>query len=517
MGLNDQQEADEILDEELADCENISIEEDSIKSAPGYVQWDDNEPTGSPADYTNYGPYWGGVCFKKSDGSMIDVRQRQDILEYSVNGAETWIACTLPTVGSPAATVSLTQKQPTFAILNDTCIFANGQVLMYSTDGITWYNKTNLITGGLIPDIVFNNAKNRLIYVIKDTAELWWSEINTPLNVLVDSWQFIDPNTGSKIVGLGLTPSGSLLCFKESSLYELDDITSGMIGVNFVGNTRCASHHTICTTKTSVIFSSWASIASEYIDGRIRSIAGNINVTGRNDVLKYELFTASYYNNKYRISFPDGNVSSDYNSQEYVFYLNNPRKDNIQPYAVTRNRRYIGCYFIEDMDFDYGRDVTLYIGDSRTDGNMFSWINDFRDSDYIQGLNGEAQDCYFITKFFYDNVPYYQKKFKKLFVSLKLEQETTFQLAYRFDPYGSWIDEEDTLTTGDIDWTYDDATTGGFSEGYSFYAPVSGNVFADIENVERPRGIQFKISWSQINDVTILGLAYQFKPKSKFK
>jgi hypothetical protein len=39
----------------------------------------------------------------------------------------------------------------------------------------------------------------------------------------------------------------------------------------------------------------------------------------------------------------------------------------------------------------------------------------------------------------------------------------------------------------------------------------------DIENNEKPRGIQFKVSVTSIQDVTNFGMAYQFRPKIKFK
>jgi hypothetical protein len=46
---------------------------------------------------------------------------------------------------------------------------------------------------------------------------------------------------------------------------------------------------------------------------------------------------------------------------------------------------------------------------------------------------------------------------------------------------------------------------------------VIANVFVDIENEEKPRGIQFKVAVSSIGDVTNFGMAYQYRPKVKFK
>lgn len=515
-GLNDQEEDNKIADNEMADCENVSIEEDSILSAPGYVQWDDNM-TGSPASNQNFGPYWGGVMFAKSTGDMLDVRQRQDKLEYSPIGSETWYECTLPTSGSPAVAISLTQIPCTFAHLNDTLLWSNGtDTVMSSADGITWTLRPTLPKS----KVVFNNGKNRILFLNQPASpyRFDWCDINQPLTIDASSYQLVDPNSNGYVVGAGLTPDGNVLIFKESSLYSVSGfVDNGIIDISYVGACTIFSHQTIATTENSVIWYGYSSIY-EYIGGTIRIISGKISPIGRNAVLAGDLMCGAYYNFKYHLAIPNSDESTSYNCQEYIVYKNIPRNDSIQPYAITRNKRYIGCYFIEDFNFPgYGRDITLYIGDSRSSGNIFAWVNDYRDPAFTKGLNGEAQSCYFVTKFFTDNIPYYVKKFKKLFVNLKLEQTTTFQMAYRFTPYGTFVDEADTLTSGSIDLIYDDLSEGGFSEGYSFYSPVSGEVFADIENVEKPRGIQFKISWEQINDVTITDMAYQYKPKQKFK
>jgi hypothetical protein len=132
LGMNDMLDPSVIADQEIADCENFSVEEDTITTAPGYVLWDDS-PQSHP------GPYWGGFMFKKSDGYMVDIRQRKGILEYAIDGDSEWLPCNMPTAGSPASTITLTQTQPCFAALNDICIFTNGyEDVMSSTDGINW-------------------------------------------------------------------------------------------------------------------------------------------------------------------------------------------------------------------------------------------------------------------------------------------------------------------------------------------------------------------------------------------
>ena len=517
MGLNDRMDASAITEQEIADCENFSIENGSLVTSAGYVQWDD-------APQSHYGPYWGGFMFKKADGTMVDVRQRRDTLEYSSNGGTTWLPCTMPTTGSPATTLKLTQCQPTFAALNDICVFTNGfENVLSSTNGITW-----TIQAGLPKSkVVFENAKNRLVYLaqtgVNRQFRFDWSGINDPLTIGASSYQLVDPNNNGPIMGAGLTPDGTTLLFKEAGAYTISDfVDNGIIDINFIGLTRCTNHHTICTTDHSVMWHSYAGV-SEYMGGQIRTVFGKINLNGRNDVYRYDLICAAFYNNKYRISMPDADISTDYNSQEYLIHTNVLRQDATQPYAITRNRRYIGCYFIEDNVFAYGRDVTLYFGDSRpvtTSGSpaqyvntIFAFINDYRSDNYVGGLNGSPQTCFFATKYFTENMAYYSKKYKKMFADIKLFNTTNFVFSYRFLPYGAWVDTSITTTANDID--FDEGF--GFSGGYGFSQDTLGTEFLDINNPEKPRGIQFKISVSTIQDITILNMAYSLLVKPKFK
>ena len=83
LGMNDILDPSVIADQEISDCENFSVDEDVLTTAPGYILWDD-------APQSHPGPYWGGFMFKKSDGYMVDIRQRKGILEYSIDGGNTW-------------------------------------------------------------------------------------------------------------------------------------------------------------------------------------------------------------------------------------------------------------------------------------------------------------------------------------------------------------------------------------------------------------------------------------------
>lgn len=506
----------EILDNEISDCENWSVDEGTIMSAPGYVSWDIS---------LQDGPFWGIYQFKKSDGTQKLIRQRQGTLEYDSDDSGTWVECTLPTTGSPAATIELTEKLATFATLNDTVVFANGQIVMYSTDGITWTNDTDLIYGGAVPDIVFNNGKNRLFYIIKDTSLIWWSDINSPQVVGTASWQAIDPNAGAPIVGMGLSPDGAVLCFKENALYSLDDITLGMIGVNFLGKTTISSHHSIATTENSVIWAGKAGEITEFIGGTIRIINGRIDPTGRNWIGRMDLVCATFYNGRYLISMPDNDVDQDYNAQEYVVHKNLTRNDPVQPYVITRNSRNFGCYGQEFYDSGNGEEWNLYMGSSvsttagspATTSAGFWYSNDYRDPTAPQGLNGETQTGYFTTKFYTDDIPYYVKKYKKLFMEINISNDTTISLYYRFSPYGAWTEVSIPLETGEILWLLEDDTEGQFDEGYGFQSSEISREYIDIENEEKPRGVQFKIEYTSVTDITLLSIAYTFKAKSKFK
>lgn len=512
MGLNTLMEPGEILDNEMSDCENFSVDETSIRLAPGYIGYQATVQTGK---------HWGIFHFRKSDGTQRLVRQTGTKLQYD-NGSGTWADCTLPTAGSPAETVVLTECQPTFAMLNDIIIFSNGvDNVMSSADGITWTDRSTLPKAKYL----INNGANRILFCNTSTSPsiIWWSEINNPLSVLEDSWEYIEPNSGAEIRGVTMNQNGRLLLFKEDWVYDIDDITEGMVAVTPIGQVKLASHHTICPTENSVLFLGVDGIY-EFTD-TIRKVSGRISWTGRNDISNWNLATAVYANGEYRVSMPDADVSQNYNAQEYVLYKNKYRQDPEQPYVITRNNRYFGCYGIEYKTGSTSRRVRVYAGFSTTfsEGSPaetncnFVYINIYKDTSITQGLNGSAQSAFLITKYFTDNIPYYVKKYKKMFYELTVSNEVTNTFSYRFSPYSVWTDVSVNTTTGDIEWTLSDGSLGDFSEGYGFADEAIGRGFIDINNSEKPRGIQFKISTSSINDVIFIGFAYSFRPKAKFK
>jgi hypothetical protein len=507
-GLNDAMESSEIRDTEMADCENFTVDDVAMITAPGYVAGDDNPQPG---------PYYAIYHFRKDDGTSVLIRQRQNKLEYSEDQSTFfttgWTECTSPTEGSPAATVELQEITPTFATLNNTVIFTNGKnTVMSSTDGKTW---------SLEPSVpkayyVISNGLNRLVYARTDDdpSIIHWSDINQPTTIGADSWQFINPNDGQKIWGMGMAPNGALILFKTLSFYSIDDVTLDTVGVNFIGNFKLASHHTIQTTEDSIICGGLDGIY-EWKGGAMRLISGRLKQGGRNLTLNSQSFRAGYYKLEYHLSVPDTD-SGTTNVQEYVVYKARYRNDPLQPYVITRNKRNIGCYCHVDDFSVLGRPGGLYIGDSTgatgspaSGGTLFGWINSYRQKTYPQGLAGDPQPAYFTTKYFTENAAFYMKRAIKAFIHLKVEDNTSVEFSYRFQPYGAWSSLDETVEVGGIDWEFSDGSTGEFEEGYGFYELASATAFFDLEKGQEPRGIQFKVASNQVNDVQILSMAYK--------
>lgn len=521
LGMNTLQDQMEISDMELVDSENWAVDEDAMLTSPGYVLYGSQSPA----------PYWAIYQFVKSDGTQVLLRQAKDTLEYELNGSGVFTACTMPTFGSPAETLSLTQTPGTFAQLNDTVVFGNGvDQTISSTDGITWTIPTTGSPAEELPRaFVFNNGKNRLVYFnqLDNKFRIDWTDINAPTTISPDSYALVDPNNGWGVEGMAKTPIGSTLLFTEGALYEISDyVDNGIVDINLVAdNVRLSSHQSIVTTEYSVIFHAYDGIY-EYINGNVRKISGRITPTGRNYITNLKLICAGYINGVVYMSTPDANVSQDYNSQEWMIYTRLLREDSAQPYVIMRNRRYIGCYgreYFIDGDEEYD---TLYFGDSRSGTfgspaepySTFAYGNVYRDSEGDQGLGGEAQTAWFITKFFTENIPYHVKRFKKVFANFELQNSVTYTISYRFQPYGEWTDVSDILSpTSELDFLLEDDSEDGFTEGFGFSSQEIGNVVKSIEHSNTPRGIQFKVETTQVQDVRLYGMAYTFAVKPQFR
>jgi hypothetical protein len=524
LGMNTLQDQMEISDFELADSENWDVDEDSLLMSAGYVQW---------ADDADAGPYWGIFQFVKSDGTQVNIRQRQGTLQYNTGeaGSGEWTTCTLPTAGSPAATITLTQYPCTFAQLNDKVLWGNGiDSTMQSTDGITWTIPTYGSPAQELPkSYVFNNGKNRIIFFKQDANRfrIDWSNINDPLTIDAASYALVDPNNGHGVRGMAKTPIGSTLLFTAGALYEVSDyVDNGIVDINLVAdNVHLSSHQSIVTTEDSVIFHAYDGIY-EYINGAVRKISGRISPTGDNFIIKPHLVCAVYINGTVYMSTPDVSISQDYNTQEWMIHKFLGRNDPLQPYVIMKNQRYFGCYglmFTDQADEVY---LTPIVGDSRPStlgspavtNSLFAFVINYRDVDHENGLDGSAQTSTFTTKFFSEDIPFHVKRFKKAFAQFELENTLTYTLEYRFQPYGEWQSYGATLTPeGSLDFLLEDDSEGGFSEGFSFSQSELGNVAVPIEHSNTSRGIQFRMTVSSILPVRLYGMAFNYYTKPQFR
>lgn len=520
-GMNTLQKPAEIDDLELADSENWAVDETSMITSPGYVRFDNTDDGSTP------GPFWGIFQFVKSDGTQRLIRQRRNTLEYDSDDTGTWVACTLPITGSPAATTTLTQKPCTFAQLNDTVLWGNGtDSILSSADGITWTIPTYGSPAQELPKAnVFNNGLNRIIFFDQSDSpfRIDWSDINTPTTITSTAYQLIDPNNGWKVKGMGKMPDGTNVLFTEGSVYLISNyVSDGVIDVNLIAdNVRLSSHQSIVTTENSVIFHAYDGIY-EIIGGTVRKISGRITPTGRNYITNVQYVCSAYYNGIVYMSTPDADDSQDYNSQEWMIFKKLARNDASQPYVIMRNKRYFGCYGLEYFKDEGQSYLTLYAGDSRpaTSGSPavtndnFCFINSYRDAVNNIGLNNEAQTCWFVTKYFTENTPYFRKLIKRLFLEINLQNDVDITVAYRYLPYGDWTE---FTTSAETETEINFSEGYGFTEGYGFAYAQLLNIFADLEGATDERGIQFKITTSQINDVTLYSMAFKYLSKRNFR
>ena len=506
-GLNDFADPTEIGDNEMAACENFEVDDKTIKTAPGYVMYYSAPTSGSPASIIP-DRFWGIFHARFSSGTQRLIRQRGSTLEYD-DGSGNWTNCTLPNYASPATTVVLAQVQCSFEMLNDIVLWSNGyDSVMSSTDGITWTLRSSLPKAKKL----LHNGLNRILYLAQPSvpSRIDWSDINDPLTIGASNYQFIGKNDADDIVDAVITPTGGLFINKTTRFYSISDVTEGTVSVDPLGYAPCVGR-TAVSTENSII---WAGPNGEIYEyaGQVAVISGNLsrsNIAPQNT----SLMTAVYFNGKYRLALPE--TSNNYNSIELVVNRKLYTGKTENPYVITRNRRNIGCYGVENRFVSSVSRTRLYFGASLYSA-LFGYINDFRDATVTQGLNGGEQTCYFSTKFFQENDPYYLKRYVKAFIDVFVEQETDFTVSYRFDKNGQWTDVSMTASGEDIDWVYDDATTGGFTEGYSFSGLATNKMFQDLEKTEDPYGIQLKITVSTNKDVSFYGLAYRFLTKGKF-
>lgn len=503
-GMNNNYDASEIADTDMADCENIEVDTKSIRSAAGYVDYGGDT-----------GPFYGGFHAKFEDGTNRLIRQRGTVLEYD-NGGGTWTTCTVSDVGSPAESLTPSALPCSFAMMNNTILWSNGtDNVCSSTDGITWTQQPTLPKS----KVLFNNGLNRILYMAQPAvpSRVDWSDINQPLTVSATAYQFIGKNDGSEIMDAVLMPNGGMLLFKTDRFYAISDISFDMSSVDPIGEAPCV-RYTACATENSAV---WAGP-----DGRIYEFDGQKANLISDSIAALSITQADgmrgiYHNNKYRLAVPSSTDS--YASYEYV--VNRRVKTGIpgNPYAITKNQRYIGCYVVEDREVGGVRRTRLYIGDGRTaaEGSpaavpgVFAYVNESHDTGITQGLDGVAQTCYFTTKFFMEEAPFFIKRYTKYFMEGRATSSQNVTLSYRYDKYSQWTDISFPITASDLDFTFADGSTGGFSEGYSFSFESSDSDITELETTgSEIRGVQFKLTWSSTSDIEIFSQAYKFLTKA---
>jgi len=503
-GLNNKYDPSEIANTDMADCENIEVDTRSIRNAGGYVDYGGDT-----------GPFYGGFHAKFEDGTNMLIRQRGAILEYD-DGAGSWTACTGAT--------GLTQTACSFAMLNDTILWSNGSdSVLQSTDGITWTEATTGSPAESLPKakVLFNNGKNRILYMAIPTepSKVYWSDINQPTTIQDVSYQFIGKNDGQEIMDAVLLPNGSMLLLKTMRFYQIADITSDMIAVDPIGEAPCV-RYTAVATENSVIWAGPDGNIYEFDGVRANVISDNVKSI---NISQSNLMRGVYHNYKYRLAVPNG--SDSYNSIEYVVDRKSRTENPLNPYVITKNSRYIGCYIKEDREVSGIRRTRLYFGDGGSpetgspaeSPSTFVYINDIHDTGITQGLDGVAQTCTFTTRFFTEDVPFFIKRYTKYFSQVKSSTDQDITLSYRFDSFATFTDVSITSAASDLDFLLEDDSEGGFTEGYSFAYEATENIFKDLETTGADiRGIQFKLTWSSIQDVEILSQAYKFLQKRKF-
>lgn len=505
-GLADRYDASEILDSDMADCENVEVDTRTIRNAAGYIDYGGDT-----------GPFFGIFHAKFENGTNRLIRQRGSVLEYD-NGGGTWTACTLPTEGSPAADVNISELPCSFAMLNDTVLWSNGtDEILSTTDGITWIEKSSLPKS----EILKSNGFNRILFLAQPAApsRVDWSDINDPVTVGGSSFQFIGKNDGAEIMDLVVTPTGAIILFKTDRFYQISDITSNMTAVDPIGYAPCVKR-TAVTTENSVI---WAAPG-----GEIYELQGGVPVVINRKIqpilaTKSDNMRGIYSHNIYRLAVPTS--TDDFNSYEYCVFRNRQTGDTEQPYVITKNQRYIGCYGLEDREVAGVRRTRVYFGDGRADGvgspaevsTIFAYINIDHEAGVTQGLDGATQTCTFTTKFFTEDVEFFVKRYTKFFLSVKTENDQEITLGYRTNKNVTFTEVSLNAEAGDLEIEYGDGNSGAFSEGYSFSFSETDKIFESLSGGDDAMGIQFKITWTSTEDIEILSQAYQYKQENNFK
>ena len=482
-GVNTSDANSEIMDYEMATCLNWEVNEKTLRTSAGWVDY------GSVEQET---PIYGGFEARFEDGTHIMIRQKGTILEKD-NGAGSWTE----------VENGLTEARCTFTMLNDTILWSNGiDDIKSSTDGTTWTDQAGLPKSKKI----VHNGKNRIVFANQPDApsKISWSNINDPLTVDASSYQFIGKNDGEQVLDVVVTEKGGIYVFKTTRVYEIGDVSFDMIGVDPIGKLAYIPF-TAVATENSVMATAFDGIY-EIVGGTINLISKNIK-RGSIQPKNTDTAVCSYFKNKYRVSLP---INQIYNDTEIVVDRKQPTGNPFNPYAITFNTREIGDYIYEQNYYGTTMRHRLYVGGSRI--GTFAWLNTNHNKGVQQGILGNNQTCMFETKFFTFNSPFFIKRFLRYFISLSADEDIDVEICYRFDSVGQYICTNLTGATGEFPWEGDY----NFDEGYGFSSPLSDEQFISLEKTGVPRGIQFKVTVTTKKDLTILSQAFSYSIKPRF-
>ena len=133
--------------------------------------------------------------------------------------------------------------------------------------------------------------------------------------------------------------------------------------------------------------------------------------------------------------------------------------------------------------------------------------------------DGATIPAFWETKLFDGGTPFYSKKYKKAHVRLENQAGLVAYVAYRFNSSGGWSETAITVNSSLLTWIMDDAseiTT--WSEGYGFPYEDVTDQFIPIQNVGRPRTIQFRYRNNDDDaQAKWIYASYRYRIRDKYK
>jgi len=488
-GMNDQDETYVINDFEASYMQNMEIQENVLVSRLGFNSIDDATASGAILNMYEY---------RKSDGNNYFLRQRGAVIEEYNEGTNAWDALSL------AISISATKKI-SFATLNNLCIFSNGEDNDQKYDGTT---VTELASNPKAEvQIVF---QNRLVKLDFTSSKLSFSNINDPETFGASDFHLIDPNNASLGAGVGEL-NGQVVVFKENKKYIVTQLVGATI-YPLDGEQSTVSHYSIASTGSSLIFldySGWYELRG----GVTRLISDHIKMSNL-DASRLGNAHAIYFDNKYRCFVTES--AFGYNNREYVINTNVPTIFPENPFAITMNLINGNCYSTRIT----GSNQKLYFGDSRPNaGSPVSTYGKTYLMDSTMADDGATIPAFWETKLFDGGTPFYSKKYKKAHVRLENQAGLVAYVAYRFNSSGGWSETAITVNSSLLTWIMDDAseiTT--WSEGYGFPYEDVTDQFIPIQNVGRPRTIQFRYRNNDDDaQAKWIYASYRYRIRDKYK